>query len=468
MKTAPGSFRDPSGHVYEQDGMIYRTIAESYRQHWEKAEPFLKSMAKKGIALPFEEVEPFPGAWKTLRVERLPFVSYPYEWSFSQLKDAALLTLRLQKNALKKGLVLKDASAYNVQFIGKKPVFIDLLSFEVWREGTPWTAYKQFCTHFLAPLALMANVELRCGLLPRLWIDGIPLDVAAAMMPKKRKWNPGLNFHLFTHARMQGRYSDAGAEQAETVKNARVTADYLMGLVDSLERLLQSKALTLPGVSTEWGDYYDDTNYSDEAADQKYAIVSQIALEHAGGQLALDLGANTGRYTKAIAPHFSCVLAADMDPLAVDRHYHSLKAAKDEAGILPLIIDLSNPSPGIGFNNSERPAFAKRCNADFIIALAVIHHLRISAGIPLALLSDFFAGLLGEDGILVLEFVPKTDSQVKRLLALRPDIFDDYTLERCIEIFSSNFTCLTTTEIAGSQRTILTLKKRNEVLTNEG
>lgn len=290
MKTAAGSFRDPSGYVYDQGDKIVRTVTEHYQEHWEKVLPFLHKMAKKGHILPFEEVAPLPGVWKTLQVERLPFVSYPYEWSHEQLKDAALLTLRLQKSALAHGLVLKDASAYNVQFIGKKPVFIDHLSFEVWQEGTPWTAYGQFCSHFLAPLALEANVALRCGLLSRLWIDGVPLDVAAAMLPKRRKWNPGLNFHIFTHARMQKKYADAGKQQAQTVQTTKVTKEYLVGLADSLARLIQGKAMALPAVSTEWGDYYSNTNYTEEAADRKYALVSQVAARYAGGALALDMG----------------------------------------------------------------------------------------------------------------------------------------------------------------------------------
>ncbi|MDL2205319.1 hypothetical protein LJC33_00220 [Eubacteriales bacterium OttesenSCG-928-N13] len=417
-------------------------------------------MADEGLVLPFEEVAPVLGAWKTIQVERLPFISYPYEWSFHQLKDAALLTLRLQKDALKSGLILKDASAYNIQFVGKRPVFIDLLSFETWQEGTLWGAYKQFCTHFLAPLALMANVDLRCGSLSQLWIDGIPLDVAAKMMPRKAKWNPGLNFHLFTHARLQDKYSDSGNQYAAKVKGAKVTREYLIGLAESLERLLAGKALSLPKVTTEWGDYYSKTNYSEKSADEKYTIVEALARKYAGGGLTMDLGANTGRYTQAIASHSGYVLASDIDPLAVDRHYTVLKGAEGYGNILPILIDFANPSPGIGFGNEERPSFKSRCRCSFIIALAVIHHLHITAGIPLALLSGFFAGLLDKDGILVLEFVPKEDSQVKKLLALREDIFEDYTLDRTIEIFGQEFECVDKTDVPDSCRHILTLKKR--------
>lgn len=459
MRTAPGSFRDPSGQVIEKDGNIYRTITNVYRPHWEKVRPFLDALVQDHLLLPFEEVEPLAGAWKTLRVERLPFISYPYEWSFHQLRDAALLTLELQRRALSHGLILKDASAYNVQFIGKRPVFIDLLSFEPWEEGAPWVAYRQFCTHFLAPLALMATDDLRCGLLSRLWIDGIPLDVAASMLPRRKKWNPGLNFHIFLHARLQNKYADSGEETGQ-VKSAKVTAAYLKNLADSLERLIRGKAMRLPEVSTEWGDYYSHTNYSDLASDHKYTIVSDMAQQAGDGRLALDLGANTGRYTQAIAPFFRQVIAADIDPQAVNRHYETLKAAKGFDNILPLIMDFSNPSPGIGFSNAERTSFIDRCDADFAIALALIHHLRITAGIPLALIAEFFASLLGDKGVLVLEFVPKEDSQTRKLLASREDIFSDYTLDQCIESFSPYFTCEKVVPIEDTCRNILLLRKK--------
>lgn len=458
MKTASGSFRDPSGYVYEKDGAIYRTITRHYQSHWEKVEPFLAELAKERLVVPFEDSTPIEGAWKTLKVEKLPFISYPYEWSYDQLKDAALLTLDLQKRALRQGLILKDASAYNIQFVGGKPIFIDHLSFEVWEEGAPWVAYRQFCSHFLAPLALLSSVDLQCGLLSRIWIDGIPLEVAAAMLPKSKRLNPGLNFHLFLHARMQQKYADA-ENHTDKVKSIKMTSDYLLNLAGSLERLILSKALQLPRVSTEWGDYYSNTNYTEESAGQKLSLVEQAARLHHTGGLAVDLGANTGRYTKLLSPNFSYVLAADIDPLAVNRHYLALKNTTEYTNILPLIMDFSNPSPGLGFNCTERPGFMERCNADFITALALIHHLRITAGIPLALIADFFASLLSDNGILVLEFIPKEDSQTKKLLALREDVFHDYTLEECLNVFSRQFERVSVTPIQDSCRTMIILKK---------
>ena len=459
MKVAAGSFRDPSGQVYEDNGKILRTITESYRPHFEKAEAFLKKLAQKRLLLPFEEVTPLSGAWKTIEVERLPFVSYPYEWSYDQLKSAALLTLDLQKLALKRGLILKDASAYNVQFIGAKPIFIDHLSFEEWKEGMPWSAYKQFCTHFLTPLALIAHVDLHGELFSKLWIDGIPLETAAAMLPTHKRLNPGLHFHLFMHARMQTKHAD-DTQAAGKMTGARITIQYLLNLADSLKRLILSKAMRLPAAKTEWGDYYSHTNYTEAAADAKYEVVAGLAEKYASDALAIDLGANTGRYTQAIAKHFAYTIAADIDPLAVNRHYLQLRQSETDAGILPLLIDLANPSPGIGFANTERSAFKDRCSAGFIMALALIHHLRMGAGIPLAMIAEFFSTLFAAKGILVLEFVPKEDSQVQKLLATREDIYEDYTLEACQGIFAKWFDCEAVIPVEGTGRSMLVLRKK--------
>lgn len=461
MKAVSGSFRDPSGQVFEESGRIIRTITDIYKEHWEESKDFLSEMADEGLVVPFKEIEPVDGAWKTIEAEKLPFISYPYEWSFDQLKDAALLTLKLQKYALERGLILKDASAYNIQFVNGNPIFIDHLSFEIWEEGAPWQAYRQFCSHFIAPLALMSSIDLRCGSMSKLWIDGIPLDLAVSMLPNKKKLNPGLNFHLFAHAKMQQKYSNTdsidSSDSDRKVKSSKITAKYLIDLAASIERLIEGKAMSLSDVTTEWGDYYNNTNYTEDAADHKYKIVSEAAARYKGKSLALDLGANDGHYTKAISPYFSNTIAADIDPLAVNNHYLAVREAR--ASVLPLIIDFANPSSAIGFNNTERDSFINRCKTDFVIALAVIHHLRITAGIPLVEIADFFADMLNDDAMLVLEFVPKEDSQTKKILFGREDIFSDYTLEQCEEIFSKRFELEKTVPVEGTVRSILLLRK---------
>ena len=459
MNRASGSFRDPSGYVYIGDGEIVRTIHSEYQAHWPAVEPFLNKLSEKWLLVPFKETDPLEGSYKTLAVQKLPFISYPYEWSFSQLKAAALLTLQLQRLALADGLILKDASAFNIQYIGCKPVLIDHLSFEVLEPGRPWDAYRQFCSHFLAPLALASMTDLECGALSRLWIDGIPLPIAAKMLPFKAVCRFGLFLHLFLHARSQNKYADTG-RYAKKAKQIRISRTSLDNIAASLERTVSS--LQSPGGKTEWSDYYENTNYSAEAAGNKAALVEKFAQYGPKRDLALDLGANTGKYSELLARHYALALSVDMDPLAVERNFIALQKRNSPANnILPLVINLANPSPSLGFNCAERQSFSARIKADCVTGLALIHHLTITSGIPLSVQAEFFSDLLMDEGTLILEFIPKNDSQVQRLLAFRKDIFPDYTLEDCLKSFN-RFECVKIEPIAGSERTLLLFKKTSE------
>jgi len=429
---SPASFRDPSGTVYFTENHVLRTIQPVYAEHWDFAEKsrFFAEAIRQGKLLPFTETSPLEESWKTLEIERLPFISYPYEWSFGQLKDAALLTLDLMKLAMKHGLVLKDASAYNVQFYNGKPVFIDHLSFEVRRIKEPWTAYLQFCKHFLAPLALMCYLDIRCGKMLSLWVEGLPLDMVSSLLPWKTRFSPLLQLHIHTHARMQQHHADARLA-ADKVKQISLNESAVPKLCESLRMAIEN--MQLPAFSTQWGNYYCDTNYSREGAEEKSRLVRQVAAS-CPGALSVDLGANTGLYSRILAEYFRTVIASDMDYLAVEKMAASLKQ-EGNSTILPLVLDLSNPSPGIGWASEERESFQNRCKADLISALALIHHLVQGAGIPLGKVACYFASLLRQGGTLILEFVPWEDSQVQRLMAARQNVFTDYTLDGCIGAF---------------------------------
>ena len=450
---SPGSFRDPSGVVYLTEDRVVRTIQPVFAEHWNFAEKsgFFTEAVRQGKLLPFAEIAALEGSWKTLEAERLPFISYPYEWSFGQLKDAALLTLDLMQLAMKHGLVLKDASAYNVQFANGKPVFIDHLSFETRRAGEPWAAYLQFCKHFLAPLALMCYRDVRCGKMLSLWVDGLPLDMASSLLPWKTRLIPLLQLHLHTHARMQQRHADA-REAAGRIKQVALSENAVPRLCETLRMAIEN--MQLPAFKTQWGDYYSDTNYSREGAEEKARLLRQAAASRPGA-LALDLGANTGHYSRILAEHFRAVVASDMDYLAVEKMYTALKQEGNRA-ILPLVLDLTNPSPGIGWACEERESFRDRGKANFLCALALIHHLVQGAGIPLEKVACCFAALLRQGGTLVLEFVPWEDSQVQRLMAARQNVFPDYTLEGCIAAFQeAHFTLQEQFSLTGSLRTLL-------------
>jgi hypothetical protein len=434
----PGSFRDPSGHLFEHLGKLHRRVNSIYRDHYDlmMESGFYQAAVTDGLLISHEEVAPstVPGhedAYRVLLPEQLPFISYPYEWSFSQYQDAALLTLNLQKKALKFGLSLKDATAFNVQFHKGRPVFIDTLSFEAYPEGRAWVAYQQFCTHFLAPLALMAYSHPALGKLLRISVDGVDLSLASSLLPCRTRLRLGLLLHVHLHARSRRVHSDR-AESIEVAKTRKVSKTGLVGIVDSLARSVR-KLRWKPG-GTEWGEYYDDTNYSDSAEEHKAQLIGQF-IEEVQPETLWDLGANTGRFSRLAANRDIFTVAADIDPAAVEKSYLQMRSQK-ETSIHPVVMDLTNPSPGVGWGGDERMSLPDRGPADTAMALALIHHLAISNNVPLDRVARFFSSLCQT---LIIEFVPKSDSQVQRVLSSRQDIFPDYTVEGFEAAFETCF-----------------------------
>ena len=451
-----GSFRDPSGTVFiAADGSILRSVNPVYREKYERfcSSGLRERLCRDGLLVPFREADELvePGSFKTLKAEKIEFVSYPYEWSFGQLKDAALLTLEIQKTALEHNMMLKDASAYNVQFRRGRPVFIDLLSFET-ADDRPWSAYGQFCSHFLAPLALMAKRDAGFNAVMAEYLDGIPLELASKLLPWKSRFSPGLLFHIHLHAKMQRRHQD-GRAAAEKTKRVRVSVGSKIAFAESLRSLVRS--LKLPESKTEWGDYYSDTNYGDAAFAAKKELVAQTA-EELRPRRVLDLGANTGVFSRLASRDGNLVVAADIDPVAVDRHYRFLKRGKI-ADVLPLRIDLANPSPAIGWDNRERDSFFSRCDFDLVMALALVHHLAITHNVPLPMIAGTLAGL---GRTLLIEFVPKEDSQVRRLLSTREDIFPNYHADGFLAAFEPYFELRRRTLIPGTKRELFVFRKR--------
>ncbi len=460
------SFRDPSGFMFRHEGRVLRQVNKQYQANFEalKSSGLFAALFKHRLLIEHQELDDLSlkqsdECLAILEPEQLPFVSYPYEWSFSQLKDAALLTLKIQALALKHGFMLKDASAYNVQFLRGAPVFIDTLSFEVYTEGTPWPAYKQFCEHFLAPLALMSHCDIALSKLLVTYIDGIPLGLASKLLPTSTRLNYSLLAHIHSHAKVQDRYADAAADSDDAVSKAKnkaqVSKKGVGALTESLGQAVNKLNWSLP--KTEWGDYYDNTNYSGDADQAKKQLVENF-LKSVPGPLSIvqDLGANTGAYSRIAAKHSALTVAQDIDPVAVERNYLQLKADKSTE-LLPLVQDLFNPSPAIGWGNTERDSFIDRSGADVVMALALIHHLAISNNVPLTDIAKVFAQL---SAWLIIEFVPKEDSQVRRLLASRDDIFPNYTLEGFEKAFSHYYNVEQKSAVGDSERTLFLLKKR--------
>lgn len=453
----PSSFRDSSGFIFYKGNKVFRQVNKIFKDHFDffVESGLYKTLLKENLILPFKKsAERFSkeeSFYCTIETPKVPFISYPYEWSFSQLKDAALLTLEILKKALEHNMILKDASAYNIQFVGGRPTHIDHLSFEKYQEGTPWVAYRQFCQHFLAPLTLMAKKDLKLGALLKVYIDGIPMDLTSNLLPVTSWLNPSLATHIHIHAKSQKTF---GKSQNKSRKNKiSLSRSSLMGIVDSLHSLVLQ--LKLPKAKTEWVDYYTFTNYSKSAFEHKKKIIKSM-IGKLKPKVVWDLGANTGEFSKEAAALGATVIAFDQDPLAVEKNY--LEVKKDnQVRILPLLVDLTNPSAPAGWALEERKSLLERANADCILALALVHHLAIGNNVPLEEIAKFFASLAPFS---IIEFVPKTDSQVQKMLSNREDIFDNYNKEFFEKVFSKYFKIESSEKIKNSNRIIYCLVRK--------
>jgi hypothetical protein len=445
----PSSFRNPSGFVFYRDGSLYRQVNAVYGGDYAHLmdSGLYGALVDDELLIPHEEVDvtgPEPGeAFKVIKPEPVPFVSYPYEWCFSQLKDAALTVLKIQKRAFDSGMSLKDCSAYNVQFRRGKPILIDTLSLERYREGEPWVAYRQFCQHFLAPLALMSHTDVRLNQLLRIYIDGVPLDLASSLLPFRTRLVLPLLSHVHLHAKSQRHFADRTVDTSGR-EMGRLS---FLGLIDNLESAV--KGLKWQPEGTEWVDYYEITNYPSDALQHKRQIVAEF-LNEIEPENVWDLGANVGVFSRIASERGIQTLSFDADHAAVERSYRQC-VEKNETHILPLLLDLTNPSPSIGWENEERRSLLDRGPADTVFALALIHHLAISNNLPLDRISGFFDRICNW---LIIEFVPKSDSQVQRLLSTREDIFPNYTQRGFEDAFKRHFTIQRSVDVRGTERTV--------------
>jgi hypothetical protein len=453
------SFRDPSGFLFYRQGVLYRQVNLVYREHYDRlmSSKLYAKLVYEGLLIPHQEVEITPAepskAYRVIQPEALEVISYPYEWSYSQLKDAALATLEIQKLALEAGMVLKDSSAYNIQFHHGKPVLIDTLSFEVYHEGEPWVAYRQYCQHFLAPLALMAYKDVRLGQMMRVYLDGIPLNLVSNLLPNRTRYNPGLATHIHLHAASQKRYADKPVDMTRTSR--KMSKLSFIGWMDNLEGT--TRKLNWKPTGTEWGDYYTASaaHYSTTAFEHKKQLVSQF-LERIQPSSAWDLGANTGEFSRLAAERGCPTLAFDIDPAAVEQNYLRVKE-KAETHLLPLVMDFTNPSPSLGWQHRERQSLLERSPVDVLMVLALIHHLAISNNVPLPWLADYLHDL---GHWLIIEWVPKEDSQVQKLLASRRDIFSGYHMEGFEAAFNRCFKTVEKIPVYDSLRVLYLMESR--------
>lgn len=451
----PSSYRDPSGFIFEKNGILYRQINTCFKENFDH---FIEGgcydqLVKKGLLIPHGNLQDNPNGsaehYKTIRPERIEFISYAYEWSFGMLKDAALLTLQLVKEALAFDMILKDATPYNIQWHKGKIVFIDTLSFEKYEE-VPWIAYRQFCESFLGPLLLMHYSKKQLPELMLAWPDGIPLATIQSFLPKRSRFSLYIYLHIHLHAKFSQKKKET------EVKTRALSKQKLINLITSLETLISK--LKLPARESAWSEYYDEASQRNDYLVQKKMIITGWLNELKDIRTAADLGANEGEFSKLLSEKNIYTIAADLDPYCVNNLYTKIK---DSGGknIQPLVIDLSNPTPSIGVNNEERSSFINRTNTDLVLALALIHHLVIGKNIPFEMIADTFSRM-GKK--LIIEFIPKEDDKIKLMLQRKKDIYVNYTEAHFVSAFEKYFSVADKKIIPGSGR-VLYLMNKHEV-----
>ena len=427
-----GSFRDRSARIFYQDGRVFRTMSDEALKNFRaiSAIPFFSDAMKRASIVRTQEVPmssvSIPGGvgrWAgVLEHERIPFVSYPYEWSFGMLKDAALLHLDLMQMALDADFIPKDSSAYNIQFRGARPVFIDIASFEPVKAAELWVGYRQFCQMFLFPLMLQCYRHVPFQTWMRGNIDGIDVPDIAGLMTFRDLFRPGVFKHVYLHSKLQ-----AHAKPSQTSIKVEIEAigfhkEMIKANVSGLRKIIEK--LCLPVEKSVWVNYAEDNSYPDNDAQAKKVFIEEV-VKQKRRPLIWDLGCNAGVFSRLASKNSNYVIAMDYDHATVERLYSELKSEESD-NILPLVVNLANPSPNHGWRGLERKDLISRGKPDLVLALALIHHIVIAANIPLKEFVGWLGSLKSE---LVIEFITKDDEMVKTLLANKEDNYSDYNQE---------------------------------------
>ena len=428
----PGSFRDPESRVFYEGDEVYRALSEDGLNDFKALEA--TGLLDDPRVVQTEQVEDASAGGRAaregllvhepagvLRHERIPFVSYPYEWTFSMLKDAALVQLDLLLAALGHDLVLKDSTPYNMQFRGARPTFVDVGSFERLRAGEPWIGYRQFCMLYLYPLLLQSAKRVPFQPWLRGSIDGITPSEMRPLMNFRDRFRKGVFTNVILHAKLEDRYSDKPQQVKDEVKRV-FKKELFVANVRKMRKLVQRLEWDPPkGV---WTAYGERNSYTDDDAQRKDDFVRQVATSR-DWNLVWDIGANNGRYSRIAAEGARTVLAVDADQGPMELLYRDLRDERNEQ-ILTLTMNLADPSPGLGWRGLERRALPDRGKPDLVLALALVHHVAISANVPVKEFIDWLASL---DTALVIEFPTREDPMVKKLLAPKRDgLHPDYEL----------------------------------------
>ncbi len=408
IKLHPASYRDPDGFIFWNKDELYRQVNKSYAANYRVLleSGLYRRLTEKSWLIPHEAInENFTGSqdWLiTLKPWRIPFVSYPYEWSFDMLKDAALLTLDITKEAMESGMILKDATPFNIQFYQGRPILIDTLSFEEYQERNPWNAYKQFCECFLFPLLLSSYTKTPWQKMLAIYPDGIPVETVAATLPLRSKCNINVWLHVFLQKNIRNRQNNTPAPEH---KDFGFSKSKMTTLLNGLYAFIAGLKYKQKQV---WDNYYGATILGEGYLQEKENVFNSF-LERLSINTAIDIGTNDGYFAHIVASKAQLVLAIDSASNCINQLYLAQKT-KEQANVLPLVVDIANPTAAIGFRNQERDSFLNRVKADLVIALALTHHLNFSNNIPLDKQADFFSSLTQK--FIVIEFIPLEDEKV--------------------------------------------------------
>lgn len=459
MTIDSGSFRDPSGQVFERNGKIYRSIFEHGRKEYEAARDLniYDYMVEKHLLIGHKETtldEAPEASIYILEHPKLHFVTYPWEWPFSMLKDAALLHLDIMDKLLAKGFWLRDASAFNVQYHDRGIVLIDTLSIGHKIPESPWVAYKQFCSHFLAPLAMAAYGDIGFMGLWRNHIDGFPLSMAANTLPLAKKYSPGLFMHLTLHAKLQESSDKKENIHSGDPKQHKVSDMALSGIIRSLKKCVSK--LNWQQHSKIWASYDTIRTYEDDDVWEKKAFVKSC-VDEVKPEMVWDMGGNTGEFSVIAADSGAHVVSVDGDPACTEYIYNSIRKKEGYNNIYPITMDLTNPSPGLGWESTERKSLTDRGPADLSFGLALIHHLLFSGNIPMNRIAKWFHSFSKN---LIVEFMPPTDPMIIKLTKNRPEHLP-YSLDVFLNGFSNYFEFTKKQELKNGR--ILFFGKRQQI-----
>ena len=450
MNRELASYRDPDGYVTYAGGDVRRHVLNDNAPVLVPAyKKFFDAAVKNGLLVPFEKMDSAQAPGSVLRLQKLPLITYPYEWGFEQLKEAALVTLDIGLLALEHGLSLKDATAFNVQQYKGKMIFIDHTSFEASDGKLPWRAYSQFCRHFIAPLLMTSRTGRNANKYFLAHLDGLDLAEAAAILPFFDRFKPSIFVHIYLHSFLINSLKDTGKDKK--IKDTRTGSQktYLQHLRAVVKNIVP------PAYDTEWHDYYNMTNYNDQSFLEKENAIKTI-LSQKKYACVWDMGGNNGHFSRIMAEHADAVVSMDIDYAAIDLNYLKNRQA-DRDNIFPLVMDLTNPSPALGFGNSERTTIDERSKPDMMFGLALVHHLAVTYNVPFSMMAQRFHRNGAE---LVIEYVDREDSQFKKLLRSKNDAYDHYSRAHFESSFAPWFETVSTYDIPNAHRTLYHFKPK--------